>query len=356
VDYWDVFVDSFTSIAEANVPTIAIAANLAKMDEDPLKAGFGIIGTYTPALGIAQSISEAFSTKPNVDGAGGTPVLAAALAVLEDMQEQCGEGSPDRGADFLDGASLFRGVADKLSTAGPPESWQGAGADAYRQANHRQYLRADTMKQADEKVQEAIAAEASDVLDTRQVLNDAVVFLNSCIPIATVLGAAKMGTTASYAFQLQAVGKVMPGAVSRFSELSTAVDGYAAQVADAASIYENVQVENPGKTADIGDRLHVVPADLRIRSGEQQAIATDILSARGTTTDTAANVTSTHGSVCQNTSTAVDAAVRNRTASADFMNRESTRLAEGLQTAARYYERTDQQQSAKLMDTFEPPR
>lgn len=81
-----------------------------------------------------------------------------------------GEGIPDPGDVFNAGASLFKGVADKIGLAIPGTNWIGQAADAYLNQNTAQQLRAKLMGEIDDLTGNLISNQAEHVESTRKAL------------------------------------------------------------------------------------------------------------------------------------------------------------------------------------------
>jgi hypothetical protein len=355
--FWD-FVDDFDkSIAEGNILPIGIGANLANLGDDPVGAITGIGGLLAPPLGFLASFPGTTSKEANLANAGNTPVIAAGLAALKDMRDQCGDGDPDDGSDFTRGASAFQHVGDALSETGTPESWRGTASDVYGTANETQRLAAGAMAGNDAKVQEALATEAKQVADTRDTLDFYINFLNGCIPIALAMAPTPVvGDYASYGFQVQSVAAAMAPATLRFEQLTSAASHNALTVRGSADLYRTVgdRVDGGAAIPGPGPEVDFDTGVLRQLSSHQRDIATQIGSAGQTTTDAPDNVSTSHGSVCAGTSAAVSEAVQARTAAAAAMQRKSDVLAEGLLGAADAYDRTVDAQRAKLEGQMHP--
>lgn len=352
--FWEFVDDTVTSVAEGGVLPIGIGANLAHLSDDPAGAITGIGGLLSPSLGFLTTLPGTTSKDANLENAGGTPVIAAGLSALKDMRDQCGDGEPDDGSDFTQGATAFQHTGDALSETGAPDSWQGTASEAYGQANETQRLAAGAMSGNDTKVQEALATEARHVADTRETLDFYINFLNGCIPVAT--GIAAFSDAASYGFQVQSVAGALAPATLRFEQLTSAASHNALTVEAAASLYRAVGEKVDSGTAGHGPGPEVDfdSGVLRQLSSRQRDIATGIQSAGQTTADAPGNVSTTHGTVCAGNSAAVSEAVQARTSTATAMQKRSDVLADGLKGAADAYDRTAEQERVKLEDQMHP--
>lgn len=94
--------------------------------------------------------------------------------------------------------------------------------------------------------------------------------------------------------------------------------------------------------------LQVNTADLRGLAGQQQQIASAIVTAGHTTNGVAKNVAISHGVVCAPSIAALMSANVSRGAAVQAMQAVSNRLATKLEAAAGHYDGTDQQQAAGL--------
>lgn len=347
--------DTVKSVGEANVLPIGVISNLSKIGSDPAGALEGLGGLLVPSLGIAQTLPGAFSTEPNIAGAGGTPVIAAALAVLKDMREQCGNDQPpDNGDDFARGGAAFTALADVIGGADSPGSWEGSASESYSQANTAQQNRAIGIAEQDADVSAALSTEAGQVSETREAIDYAIQSLNLCIPVAMSLSLLPVGgNSASYGFQVQSVAAIMPIAAVPFERLTGEATQNAAKVAAAADGYDALALD--GKSTQGGAAtLHVETADLRRLSGKQTAIADNASTAGSTAIGTPASVAETHGTVCAATSSAVGKAAVARRTAAFAVQTAAEDLATGLTTAADEYDRTDAEELDSMNREMRP--
>jgi uncharacterized protein YukE len=355
--FWDGVEDTFKSVAEANVIPIGIAANIARFDDDPVGSITGILGVPIPALALAATVPlpGKDNTEPNISGAGGLPIIAAALSTLKQMRDQCGTGQPDQGGDFGTGNGEFQQIDDMMGSARTPDTWQGVASEAYGTANDHQRQRANKMADIDAKVAQTLATEAGQVAITRQALDGMIEYLNSCIPIATLLAAVpEAGDGLSIVFQTEVSSVALAHAYPALQGLTDAVLTNTAEVKLAAGLYGAIGTENGALPSSAGERLKVVTADLRQVSGIQDQIAAKIASNSQTTAGTAANVAKTHGRACDSTSAALSAAVAARADTATIMRTRSQRLSDGLQTAANRYDTADRQGGGKIDGSMHP--
>jgi hypothetical protein len=352
--FWDAAEEAFESVAEANVLPIGIAANLAKIGDDPMEAITGIGGLLVPSLGITATLPEMFSAEPNISGAGGLPVFAAALAMLKQLRDQCGQGEPDQGGDFNTGKNEFLLIADMFGSAHSPDTWQGAASEAYAKANDHQQHRANELAATDGTVQQALATEAGQVADTRQTIDACIRCINTAIPIATAISMTKVGNPASYGFQVQTAEPVMALAYATFQKLTNSIPANAVMIKLAAARYGAIGTDSGAPAGSAGPQLSVVTDDLRRVSGDQHLIASKIDSGSQTTAGTADNVSKTHGTVSAPTSSALTEAAKARAAAVTVMKNRSEQLSTGLRAAATQYDGIDRERQEKLRTELHP--
>lgn len=354
---WDAAGDAVKSIAEANILPIAIGANLADIADDPVAAITNIGGVLSPSLGFVTTLPQMFSTEPNIAGAGGLPVFAAALALLKDMRDQCGEGEPDQGGSFATGKNQCDLIADMMGSATSPPSWQGAASKAYVAANDRQRKRMTDVANTDAMVHKTLATEAAAVADTRSTLDSCIRTINAAIPVATAIAATKVGNAASYGFQIQLSEPVMLMAHTSFRGLVDSVPDKATAIKSASASYGaagSAEYGGGSPSAPAASTLKVVTADLRRKAGDQRVVAGQVTAASQTTEGTAANVSKTHGTVCTSTATALGTAAASRASTLAVISKSGEKLAEGLERAAFHYDAADQGGARKLETELHP--
>ncbi|OBJ36890.1 hypothetical protein A5630_06025 [Mycolicibacterium mucogenicum] len=305
MDYEQIVADIVRSVGSANVIPIGIYDNIRNFKKDPFGSATNLAGILAPSLNIASSGVAALGNKPNASGSGNAPILAAALAVLKDMLQQCGTGVPDSGADFKSGAQAFAAAAEQMAATSAPDSWTGSASTAYSDANEVQKHRADAIAKADDTVAAAIGNEALQVAATRKSIESASQTLNGAVPVAILLGALPHGDIISYGFQVQTVMYTMPLPIADFHRLTTAVTRYAAAVKSAATSYTQPDGTSGPPSLDQAQRLTVEPIALRRLSDGQHVAAAMSKQAGAVTAETGRNVSTTHGSACAPTSAAV---------------------------------------------------
>lgn len=356
MDFFDIVKDTVEGFVKANVPMTNFIPDFKKAEENPLGSlgdqAKSWLNMMVPAVPLGEAALSSFSTKPNVEGAGGTPILAAALSTLREMLESCGAyRTPDEGNGFQVGADSFNGIADGLGMMGAPDSWTGSAAEAYTFTNGLQRDRAREMARIDRRIHEAIKAEAADNADTRVVLGECAQELNSAIAPATALGALPVGgDELSLSYQANVVLRVMPVATARYYQLTQQAAAHAAEVQSAGNTYHPIRGDYDGREPNIGTsgEVRVVPDALRSLSQQQERAAETIGSTKNVTAGAVGTVKQTHGTVCDGTGAALSAAVQARTATIEWMQGKSQQLAENLGRAAQWYEGVDQQEHGKL--------
>jgi hypothetical protein len=348
VDYEQVVADIVRSVGSANVIPIGIYDNIRNFKKDPFGSATNLAGILAPSLNVASSAVAALGDKPNASGSGNTPILAAALAVLKDMLQQCGAGVPDSGADFKSGAQAYAAAAEQMGAASAPDSWTGSASTAYSDANEVQKHRADAIAKADDTVAAALGAEALHVAATRESIESAAHTLNGAVPVAILLGALPHGDIISYGFQVQTVMYTMPLPIADFRRLTTAVTRYAASVKSAAISYSQPYEAAGSPSFNQAPTLSVETSALRRLSDGQHVVAAMSKQAGAVTAETGGHVSTTHGSACAPTSAAVKQACSERANSAEAITNRATELATGLSAAADWYDRTDVAGGANL--------
>lgn len=349
-------VESFvTDLAESNVPTVGMVVAGFDPAADKWDFAKATASWLVPALPLADTVMSAFSQEPNVEGAGGLPILAFALASLRQMLEDCGTDEPDHGADFLDGNRALVGIANELDDLSAPDGWTGKAARTYTRANDRQRDRVAEVARVDDRIHRALAAQAADVVDTREVLGGCIRLLNSAIPYALIAKEIpRFGEIYSLSVQAKHVGAVMPVAVTRYTELTDQVSEHAAAVRAAGRSYDTARDESDSGATEFDDVLAVDVSFMRRLASEQAEVATSIRAVKELTERVEGRVRTTHGAIGDPTSGALADAGSSRAETVDWLGAESDQLSDNLDSGAAAYERTAHQAFQKLQAEMRP--
>ncbi|MBP2451326.1 EspA/EspE family type VII secretion system effector [Mycolicibacterium lutetiense] len=211
------------------------------MEGDPL----GAVGL----LGDAGKWSQLL-----VPSAIATPVIQGGLYVLMATSASMGEGSPDGGGAFSDGAKLFQSNGKNLESAYPTETWSGSASDAYTAQNSHQIQRATTMLEADNDIVRILSTQAQQVDNARREVDWASKGLAAVIPVAMALEATVLGAPESIALQIAAVATASGFAGLTVGNLMNYVQDNAAQIREATEKYRQVgAAPSTGSTASPSD-------------------------------------------------------------------------------------------------------
>lgn len=199
--------------------------NLKKlMEGDPQ----GAVGLFGDAGKWAQALAPA---------ATATPVIKGGLWTLTAVGVTMGEGSPDGGGDFSDGAKLFQSNGKSLESAYPTETWSGSASDAYMSQNSHQIQRATTMLAADNDIVRILSTQAGQVDQARREVDWASKGLAAMIPVALALEATVLGAPESIALQVAAVAVALTAAGLTANNLRNYAQDNAAQIREATTKY-----------------------------------------------------------------------------------------------------------------------
>lgn len=194
------------------------------MEGDPL----GAVGLLGDAGKWAQLL---------VPSAIATPVIQGGLYVLMATSASMGEGSPDGGGAFSDGAKLFQSNGKNLERAYPTETWSGSASDAYTTQNSHQIQRATTMLEADNDIVRILSTQAQQVDNARREVDWASKGLAAVIPVAMALEATVLGAPESIALQIAAVATASGFAGLTVGNLMNYMQDNAAQIQKATEKY-----------------------------------------------------------------------------------------------------------------------
>ncbi|QRY44940.1 hypothetical protein JVX93_31915 [Mycolicibacterium boenickei] len=210
--------------------------NLKKlMEGDPQ----GAVGLFGDAGKWAQALAPA---------ATATPVIKGGLWTLTAVSVTMGEGSPDGGGDFSDGAKLFQSNGKSLEGAYPTETWSGSASDAYMSQNSHQIQRATTMLAADNDIVRILSTQAGQVDQARREVDWASKGLAAMIPVALALEATVLGAPESIALQVAAVAVALTAAGLTANNLRNYAQDNAAQIREATTKYREAGAVSPSGT------------------------------------------------------------------------------------------------------------
>ncbi|WP_019970329.1 EspA/EspE family type VII secretion system effector [Mycobacterium sp. 141] len=196
----------------------------------------GTFGGLADGLGTLIDIGRQFFAN-----APETPIIDAGLKVINGMTEMCGDGSPDTGAGFANGAGEFSDVGESLSSAAPDDSWAGGGASAYAEQNVKQQNRMQSLAETDSSIAQVLAQEAEQLGVTVQQLNSAATTLQLAILPASIAMADPLGGEAvSVAIQIAAVAGGMAIATPAMANMVSNSMQNARAIQQAANSYRDV--------------------------------------------------------------------------------------------------------------------
>jgi hypothetical protein len=176
-----------------------------------------------------------------------TPVIAGGLYVLTGISLSMGEGSPESGDAFSNGAELFQSNGKSLEGAYPTETWTGTASDAYMSQNSHQIQRATTMLEADNDIARILSTQAQQVHDARTEVDWASKGLAAMIPVAMALEATVLGAPESIALQIAAVAVAAAAAGMAAGNLVSYAQQNAAQLHEAADKYRQAGTASPSE-------------------------------------------------------------------------------------------------------------
>lgn len=174
-----------------------------------------------------------------------TPVIAGGLMVLTGTSKTMGQGSPDTGGAFSDGAKLFQSNGKSLEGAYPTETWSGSASDAYMSQNSHQIQRATTMLEADNDIVRILSTQAQQVDHARTEVDWASKGLAAMIPVAMALEATVLGAPESIALQIAAVATASAFAGVAVGNLMNYAQDNAAQIREATDKYRQAGAVSP---------------------------------------------------------------------------------------------------------------
>lgn len=215
------------------------------MEGDPL----GAVGLLGDAGKWAQLL---------VPSAVATPVIQGGMYVLMATSASMGEGSPDGGGAFSDGAKLFQSSGKNLESAYPTETWSGSASDAYTAQNSHQIQRATTMLEADNDIVRILSTQAQQVDHARREVDWASKGLAAMIPVAMALEATVLGAPESIALQIAAVATASGFAGLTVGNLMNYAQDNASQIREATEKYRQAgaapSTGSPASPSDPGNQ------------------------------------------------------------------------------------------------------
>ncbi len=205
------------------------------------------ITTASDGIGLTQlagtvipAVANKFS--PNlIPKCPQTPIIQGGLLAIAGMTLECGIGTPDSGDRFGKGNQEFGKVGQILDSATPSQSWQGSASSAYAAQDAKQKERSQLMAQADTIVESVVSKQASQVTNTRTVLDACSVALG--IMVAPAMAAAVVlpaGPAISIEIQIGAVAGTMPVALAAMTAMQVAAGMNRMEIAKATRIYSQV--------------------------------------------------------------------------------------------------------------------
>lgn len=206
-----------------------------------------VLTTASDGIGLTQlagtvipAVANKFS--PNlIPKCPQTPVIQAGLLAIAGMNLLCGIGTPDSGDRFGKGNNELNTVGRILQSASPTQSWQGAASSAYAAQDVKQQDRSELMAKADRMLQEIVQKQASQVTNTRSMLDACSVALGIMVaPAMAAYPIPVVGPEISMAIQIGAVAGSLPIAQASMLKMTSDAMTNSAQAASAARIYNEV--------------------------------------------------------------------------------------------------------------------
>lgn len=326
------------------------------------------VGKRCGLPGIAR-FGESLSTAAGFLEIAPTPILEGGQKVIEKMREATGSGDPERGRGFAEGSRAFSEQAEvTLQAAKPGSTWSGGPAPkAYERRNEEQLDRVATMSGADYEIANVINREADDVQETRRILDGEHQVLADLGKRTQFLGAAgPEGKALQYGIETNAVYWAVKECTARMwamhnfandnaANVRTQTESYQ-QVASAAVPQDSIGDFDPhGGKQDGGENRVIVTGTIRGLASVQADAAKEIRSAVSCVQMVGENMSKTHGTICQVTNAAVNAAQSVRLAAGNGAAGVSDELAAKLRHAADEFDGVDESEGGRLRQTM-PPR
>lgn len=303
--------------------------------------------TLGPAVSYGPKVLNFFGQAKAAESlaAAETPIIDAGLMALSLMSNSCGFGTPDEGQGFGLGSDAFEKIENVLATTDAPDSWAGNGSEAYTGQNGWQHERAEKMRTIDRDLQHVLEREASQLNDTRQVIDYMTTALSFWILPAIDAYAIEFppgaGVALSMEIQTAAVAMTVPIATARFQQMTFEAAANAAEVSRIAAQYDEIGMERGAPESSGCGWVSVATSDLENLSSQLDQVAEQAETAGQTTEDTGRNVLVSHGLVCAGTSAAVGSAVGSRIGAANGIGLISNHLGIQLRGAVGEYDQTD---------------
>lgn len=213
-----------------------IVSDVADIVSDVKDVFSGTFGGLAGGLGTLIDIGRQFFAN-----APETPIIDAGLKVINGMTEMCGDGNPDTGEGFANGADEFSDIGESLRSAAPDDSWTGGSASAYTKQNVKQQSRMQSLADTDSSIAQVLAQEAEQLGVTVQQLNSAATTLQLAILPASIAMADPLGgEAASVAIQIAAVASGMAIATPAMANMASNSMQNAQSIQRAANSYRDV--------------------------------------------------------------------------------------------------------------------
>ncbi|PEG36090.1 hypothetical protein CRI77_23835 [Mycolicibacterium duvalii] len=184
-----------------------------------------------------------------------SPILDAGQMVIAGMRLTAGWGRPEQGELFERAAYDFDSAAGTLATARPNEDWEGAAAQSYAYAHHRQAARVDAIALLDRHASRVLSRQAQQVEVRRDNLDEQSDFLadvsRTTWALASVPG---FGPAAKTTVELAAVATAVHHSGQELALLSRESSHNAGELIRLASHYTALAVPE-GPPALDGDPL-----------------------------------------------------------------------------------------------------
>ncbi|WKG04256.1 EspA/EspE family type VII secretion system effector [Mycolicibacterium sp. HK-90] len=203
--------------------------------------------TASDAIGLTQLAGTAVPAVVNKLSPGlipkcpQTPIIQAGLLAIAAMTLECGIGTPDSGDRFGKGKQELNTAAKILESAIPTQAWQGDAARAYTARGTKQQERCRLIATADSIIETTVQKQASQVTNTRKVLDACSVALGIMVaPAMAAYPFLPAGPAISMQIQIGAVAGTVPPALAALTKLSLDASTNMREIAKATQLYSEV--------------------------------------------------------------------------------------------------------------------
>jgi hypothetical protein len=171
-----------------------------------------------------------------------TPILVGGQKTIQGMLWTTGEGDPEAGQGFGNGARAFDEPQKNLADAHTNSTWDGGPAPkAYERRVGEQENRVATLADADSQIASIVSREAAEILETRRILNGLHNWLAEYGEYTQTLSVIpEVGKYVQMEAEMLAVGMALKDASSKMWEMHNNANTNAAAVRGALAMYQEV--------------------------------------------------------------------------------------------------------------------